>query len=129
MNNFDIKKKIISSGNSKIFNNWHEVAEISENEFLEALKWVCEDPCDDNNYETRSMGLVVTEDTKNRQIVKSNPEQAKMLSLTYNPENIRGSIKKLTRHYDNATGKVEFFDKETNKSWEGNIILSCRDRV
>lgn len=45
LNNYEIKEKIVKAGNSKIFKNWKEnVPEISEKDFLEALRWVCEDP-------------------------------------------------------------------------------------
>lgn len=42
--NFDIKKKLVLNGQSRIFNNWSEHSTITTEEFLENLEWVCNDP-------------------------------------------------------------------------------------
>jgi len=44
MNNFDVKKKIVLDGKSKVFNNWSETTGISVETFLQGLEWVCGDP-------------------------------------------------------------------------------------
>jgi len=41
---FEIAKKIVEAGNSKIFNNWHENTGISKESFLDGLKWLYEEP-------------------------------------------------------------------------------------
>lgn len=61
-NNYDIKEKIVKSGGSKILKNWQQLCgwndySLTEGEFLEALKWVCEDPIDEYNRLTREIGL------------------------------------------------------------------------
>lgn len=43
-NNYDIKKKLVLEGNSRIFNDWAEQSTITAEEFLENLEWVCDDP-------------------------------------------------------------------------------------
>lgn len=42
--NFEICKKIVDAGNSKVFENWKALAPITKGDFLEALRWICEDP-------------------------------------------------------------------------------------
>lgn len=56
MNHFDIKKKIVEAGNSKIFNNWHEHTGLSKEDFLAGLAWLCEDPRDEKGRLTRELG-------------------------------------------------------------------------
>lgn len=43
-NDFDIKKKLVLEGNSRIFNDWAAHSTITAEEFLENLEWVCDDP-------------------------------------------------------------------------------------
>lgn len=56
-NNFEIKKKIVLAGGSKIFKNWSEHSTITMDDFLEALEWVCEDEFDEKNRRIRWIGL------------------------------------------------------------------------
>lgn len=58
MNNFEIKKRIVLAGESKVFKNWQELLpNITEDMFLAALKWVCEDPAEHGEKLTREIGL------------------------------------------------------------------------
>lgn len=57
MNNFEIKKKIVLSGNSEIFKNWSEHSNITKEDFIEALEWLCNDPLDESGRMTREIGL------------------------------------------------------------------------
>ena len=41
------KEQLVRSGKSKIFNNWHEFAGVSMDDFLEGLLWLEEDPGDE----------------------------------------------------------------------------------
>lgn len=40
---YEIAKKIVSAGDSKIFQNWHDFAGITEEDFLEGIHWLCEE--------------------------------------------------------------------------------------
>lgn len=74
MNNFEIKSKIVLTGNSKVYKSWCEgLPNLTEEMFLNALKWVCDDTME-NGKLTREIGLTKT------------------------------GIVKLYRHYDRATG-------------------------
>lgn len=57
MNDFESKKKIVLSGNSKIFKNWSAHSSITKEDFLDALEWVCNDPLNEKNKTTRAIGL------------------------------------------------------------------------
>ena len=64
---FESKKKIVLEGESKIFKNWAEHSTITQEEFLEALEWLCNDPCNGGstkNRMTREIGLTPTEIVK-----------------------------------------------------------------
>ena len=50
------KEQLVRSGKSKIFNNWHEFAGVSMDDFLEGLLWLEEDPGDDQGRLTRELG-------------------------------------------------------------------------
>lgn len=44
-NHFDIKKRIVESGNSTIFAQWQRFCpSLTKEKFIENLKWLCEDP-------------------------------------------------------------------------------------
>lgn len=68
MNNFEIKKKIVLSGGSRIFNNWAAHSTITLDEFISALEWVCADPMDDNGKMTREIALAPDRIVKLRRI-------------------------------------------------------------
>lgn len=57
MNTFEIKKKIVLSGSSRIFNNWSAHSTITQEDFLSALEWLCNDPKDDKGRLTREIAL------------------------------------------------------------------------
>jgi hypothetical protein len=56
-NNFEIKKKIIESGDSKVLKEWQKHSAITQEQFLEAVEWVCGDPLDEKGHLTREIGL------------------------------------------------------------------------
>lgn len=57
MNNFEIKKKIVLAGDSRIFKDWAAHSTITMDEFVSALQWVCEDALDENGKLTREIAL------------------------------------------------------------------------
>ena len=58
MNNYEAKEKIVLAGESKVFKNWQQLLpNITEDMFLESLRWVCEDPAKDGEKLTREIGL------------------------------------------------------------------------
>ena len=69
MSNFEIKKRLVTEGKSKVFENWHAlVPSLTVDAFLEALEWVCEDKADDNGHLTREIGLTPNGIVKIRRI-------------------------------------------------------------
>jgi hypothetical protein len=56
---FEVKKKIVLSGNSEVFNRWkeHTYGALTEEAFLDGLEWVCADPVYENNRVKRAIGL------------------------------------------------------------------------
>lgn len=59
METFEVKKKIVLTGNSTVFNNWREVTggKLTAGAFLSGLEWLCEDPLDEHGRVTRALAL------------------------------------------------------------------------
>ena len=68
MNNFEIKKKIVLAGNSRIFNDWAAHSTITMDDFISALQWVCEDALDENGKLTREIALAPDHIVKLRRV-------------------------------------------------------------
>lgn len=68
MNNFEIKKKIVITGNSRIFNDWAAHSTITMDDFISALQWVCEDALDENGKLTREIALAPDHIVKLRRV-------------------------------------------------------------
>lgn len=111
MNNLETKIKIVRNGESKVFMNWSEHSGIEQDQFIEGLEWLCADPCDggaEGNGMTRELGL----DVKAKKIVR--------LRRTYFGN---GSF---DGFYDIDSAPVA---PGLYSRWEGNISISCRDRI
>ena len=121
-NDFEIKKKLVLSGKSRIFKEWKEHSSITEADFIEALEWLCADPLDEKGRMTREIGL--------------SPTGIVRLSRGYGKEGL------CTFHHEGSLWDGEFFttpcrtEKEKLFSMDGKtlktlckITLSCRDRV
>ena len=50
-------EKRVRAGESKVFQNWHENTGVSVEAFLDAVKWLSEDPLLDGYRVTREIGL------------------------------------------------------------------------
>mgnify|MGYP004592805673 FL=1 len=68
MNNFEVKKNIVLSGNSHIFNDWAAHSTITMDDFISALHWVCEDALDENGKLTREIALAPDRIVKMRRV-------------------------------------------------------------
>lgn len=111
--NYEAKKRVVQAGKSRICNNWVEHTDITPQDFLDALEWVCEDPFDEEGRITREIGL----------------EQNRIVRLQI--------------FRDDSTGLMSLVDIEVLKKplphrWEGawfsdgfyrKILLSAKERV
>ena len=103
MNNFEIKKKIVLSGGSKIFQNWHDHAGISMDAFINGLEWLCGDPLNEREQMTRELGCMVRIDN--------------------------GELVRLIRVYYKNGDFAGFYRDDTKTLWEGHVSISVRDRI
>lgn len=121
MNNFEIKKKIVLTGASKVFKNWSEHSTITKEDFLEALEWVCADELNENGKMTREIGLT--------------PDGIVKLTRGYGKEGVC-SFYLDGQLWSGATWTREP-ETEMEKKFFGNMMmseihkisLSCKDRV
>lgn len=93
-NNIDIKIKLVELGKSEVFAKWQELGLITKEEFIEALKWVCEDPLDEKGKLTREIALEISNDMQEK--IFSDMSNGKF-GGKYDPENLKGKIVKLKR--------------------------------
>ena len=138
MSSFEAKKKIVESGASAIFENWRQVSGIEEQEFLDALEWVCDDPHARDGKLEREIGLVVTPDGEMKRFMLSDdvPEMTKRaFGREWDDSLTRGRIVKLKRVYYEDGSFAGFYlleDDDGQKAgtrWRGNVSLSARDAI
>ena len=124
MYNFEIKKKIVMNGGSRIFKNWNQlVPNLTEEMFIDALKWVCEDPKDEKGRLTREIGL-----TKNGIVkLKRSYDQGGMCAFYYQ----KGKLWHLWygSSFKVPCDKPAFADENGMTTVMKNISLSARDSV
>lgn len=121
MNNIDIKVKLVESGKSKVFAKWQELGLITKEEFIENLKWVCEDPLDEKGRLTREIALEISNDMQEK--IFSDMSGGKF-GGKYDPENLKGKIVRLRR----ATIKLTPVSKNV-KATESVVFIKVDDRI
>lgn len=125
-------KSLIENGECKVFNNWNEVAQISEAEFLKGYQWLLDDPLTENECMTRELGLQTTSDGRKKYMIDHNPDEAETIygkgNLSYDQNKIKGRVVKLTRSIDKFD-QVSYYDQETGYIWVYGVSISSRDRL
>lgn len=131
MSKYEAKAAIIKSGKSQVFANWQKCGLISEEEFLSALKWLCDDPEDaPGGHMTREIGLEITPDMKMKLFMESSASdmQKAAFGRKYDKDNLKGRIVKLRRVHGRLGDFIGFYT-EDGRLWSGGISLSIRDRI
>lgn len=121
-NCFEIKEKIVRKGESRIFNNWHENAGIEMEDFIDGLRWLCDDPMPGGRL-TRELGCICRADAG------MTDEQRAIWYTGPKPEGVV-RLYRLTRVYD-KDGHCAFYDDE-GRLWGHSAecaSISARDRV
>ena len=113
--NYATKEKIVKAGNSKIFNIWHERG-VSEEDFLEGLKWVCDDPLWDKGWLTRELGC-----ERDGRLVKLDRICDRLTGQAILCES-EGNLKRRWCYYS-------YYDEETGFIRGARYSLNARDRV
>lgn len=121
-NNFEAKKAIVLAGNSKIYKNWSEHSNITKEDFIEALEWLCADPLNEYGLMTREIGL-----TPNGIVRLGRAYSKGLLCAFYLNGELWGGAT-FTRPCLTDTDRKWSEDGKTIKEHH-QISLSCRDRV
>lgn len=138
MNNFDHKIKTLEAGKSKVFNNWHKMYGISKEEFIENLKWVCEDLGHVESYSGPDSGLereIAIDANHDAQVRADNMalegENRGKFSQPYDESKCEAHIVKLQRKYVDETVRVEFYRIDNGKRFDPmNFIgVNARDEI
>lgn len=129
--NYKIAAKIINNGESKIFNSWKEIApNLNEDEFLENLKWVYEDPFDENERLTRGIGLL-----SNGHIVHLKRIYTQGICCFYRNDNNElwmGDIFRVPcteKFFTNPEKGKDFLGRDGKVSVNYKLSLSARDEI
>lgn len=131
----NLKKEIMRDGNSEVFKEWQRYCSITEEEFVEALEWLAEDPMTPLGRPTRAIGAIPTRDGHNKAICDKFPEQAK--SFPYDESKIKSKIKKLEYRYEflqNCYGedverRIGSFDIDTGIRDDVKFIIDIKSRI
>lgn len=134
---FETKKKIVESGNSVIFNDWHRLTNgaVSMGDFIDALEWLCADPCDGGIAKdklTRELVLKLNKDAENRERVRHMDEYqmaAYGASFPYDESKVSGKLIRAKRVYGDVPGAPVTFCDEDGMTLYGIIGISARDHI
>lgn len=118
---YEIKEKIVRAGGSKIFKNWHDFAGITMEEFLDGLRWLCDDPMP-NGKLYRQLGCIAPEDAG------LTDEQKKMWGTSSSHLPGTAGIHRLSRCYYSDGSLAGFYYKDGTK-WTGYVSLNAKDGV
>lgn len=117
---FNLKHKTaqVKAGRSKVFQNWKEWGLVTEDEFIDALTWLCDDPLTEDGKLTRELAMIETEDMWKKQMM-SRPNGHKYAS-SYDESNLKGELVKLKRVYDKCGNFVGFYRVDTGLHFGGS---------
>lgn len=122
MNDFEIKAKIVGAGNSKVFKEWSKHSNITKEDFIAALRWLCADPMNADGKMTREIGLSPS------MIVKLTRCYGKDGLCSFYKDGVLWSGERFERQ-PKSEKELRFADKNGVISEIHMISLSCKDRV
>lgn len=124
-NHYEITERIVKSGNSSVLNSWKSMSNITDEEFLAALKWLYDDPQNggnDGRHMTREIGL------EEKGIIKLERVYSKGLCFFYTEDgrSWSGAI----FHLPPQTEAEEIWANDDGLiPQQRKICLSARDRI
>lgn len=132
---FDVKMKVLKSSNSKVFKERNRYCGIQEDEFIEALEWLAEDPRTPLGRPTRAIGITLNSDGFNKVYADKYPNRPE--AFPYDDRKIRSEMKKLDCFYKsdtNSSGEpverfVGTFDPETGIRRDMSFRIDIEDRI
>lgn len=128
---YETKAKIVRKGGSEVFANWHKCGLVTEDEFLEALEWLCDDPGDaPGRRMTREIGLEVTPDMEMKLFMEGPATEMEKAAFggSWDESKLMGRIVRLRRVYTDLGDFCGFYGEDGSR-WTGHVSLSVRDRI
>lgn len=119
---YDIAEKIVKAGNSQVFDYWNKFGQVTQEEFMEAVKWLCDDPMP-NGQITREVELEGVGYMDYDRVIRFPSGKPRLVKL--DRERVIGKEFALdqviyTRHDEKGKFKRRVFPQ---------ISLNCRDRI
>ena len=114
--------RIVKAGDSRVFNSWHKNAGVTMEDFLDGLRWLCEDPMTDGRL-TRELGCIRRAETG------YTPDQLALLGNLEQPAGI--GLHRLTRAYYDNGDFAGFYDEDGTLWAKGSdrASINVHDRV
>ena len=109
----DLDRELVESGRSSVFDEWHRLALVSADAFLDALDWVRADPRPDG-MRTRVMGLSVSPDMDRKLTAELGGE---MYAEPYDESGLAGRIELLTASYSPTGEFVGLYRRHDGSLW------------
>lgn len=122
MNDLEVKVKIVESGNSKVFKEWSKHSNITKEDFIAALRWLCADSMNAEGKMTREIGLSPSG------IVKLTRCYGKDGLCSFYKDGVLWGGERFERQ-PKSEKELRFADKNGVISEIHMISLSCKDRV
>lgn len=105
--------RLVKSGNSSVYDEWHRLGLISPEAFLDALDWVRADPMPDGR-RVRAAGLVASPDMERKLMGESG---GSMYAMPYDETKLAGHIELLEASYTSLGEFVGFYGRYSRRLW------------
>ena len=137
-NQWKLEKKIelVKSGKSRVFEEWKLYGGITEEEFIEALRWLAEDPMTEKENSTREISIIPTQDAINKVWIEKGEPWSKMV-VGYDENNLKTEIIKIERlyevRYDEDGKPYDWYlgrrDIKTGYGTNAKFFIDINDRI
>lgn len=130
--NLNHKTAQVKAGESRIFKNWQEWGLITEDEFIDALTWLCDDPLTEDGKLTRELAMLESKDMREKKL-SERTDGGEKFALPYDESKLKGELVKLKRVYDERGNFIGFYTVDTNRLYEGSgcykVSISPMNRI
>lgn len=137
-NQWRLEKKIelVKSGQSRVFKEWQLYGGITEEEFIEGLKWLAEDPMTEKGNPTREISIIPTQDAIEKIWLEKGEPWSKMVT-EIDEDNLKTEIIKIERlyevRYDEDGKPYDWFtgrrDVKTGYRTNAKFFINIRDYI
>ncbi len=130
--NLNHKTAQVKAGESRVYKNWKEWGLVTEEEFIDALTWLCDDPLNEDGKLTRGLAMLESKDMREKKL-SERTDGGEKFALPYDESKLKGELVKLKRAYDERGNFVGFYRIDTGFHFGGSgsfkVSISPMDRI